>query len=173
MVNSATTIFTLDIYKPLFKEESSKRLVFIGKAFAGLSLLLGVIVAPMLGGLDQAFQYIQEYTGFISPGVVVVFLFGMFWKKASANGAFWTIVFSIPLSIVIKYAFPDFPFMDRMGVSFLVLTAVLVIISLVENKEGDQKAIYINPELFKTSRAFNISTFIIIGILAFLYAIWW
>ena len=173
MVNSATTIFTLDIYKPLFKEEWGKKLVFIGKAFAGLSLLLGVIVAPMLGGLDQAFQYIQEYTGFISPGVVVVFLFGMFWKKASANGAFWTIVFSIPLSIVIKYAFPDFPFMDRMGVSFLVLTAVLVIISLVENKEGDKKAISINPELFKTSRAFNISTFIIIGILAFLYAIWW
>lgn len=173
MVNSTSTIFTLDIYKPLFKNSSDKKLVKVGRIVAGLSLVLGVIIAPLLGNLDQAFQYIQEYTGFISPGIVVVFLFGLFWKRTSANAAFWVVILSIPLSASLKYFAESTPFMDRMGIAFILLTFVIVIISLVENKEADKKSINIDKALFKTTPAFNIAALFIIGILAVIYAMWW
>ena len=88
MVNSASTIFTLDIYKNLFvKTQSDIHYVKVGRIAASAALILGALIAPALGSLEQVFQYIQEYTGFISPGVVAVFLFGMFWKRATANAA--------------------------------------------------------------------------------------
>lgn len=173
MVNSTSTIFTLDIYKPLFKKTTDKGLVNVGRIVAAISLLLGVLVAPLLGDLDQAFQYIQEYTGFISPGIVVIFLFGLFWKKTSANAAFWVVLFSIPLSTALKYFASQTAFLDRMGIAFIVLTIVIIIISLFDNKEKDKKAIKIDKALFKTSNTFNIAALFIIGILAVIYAMWW
>lgn len=179
IVNSASTIFTLDIYKTLvMKEEEStprseKQLVKIGKIASAISLVLGVIVAPLLGNLDQAFQFIQEYTGFISPGVVAVFLFGFFWKRTSANAALWAIILSIPLSMAIKYVMPDFPFMDRIAVVFLINCLVLIIISMIENKSADSKAITFEKGLFHTSALFNVAAIGISCILAAIYAIWW
>jgi len=173
MVNSASTIFTLDIYKHAAKNASEKHLVKIGRIVAALCLFVGIIVAPLLGNLDQAFQYIQEYTGFISPGVVVIFLFGMFWKKTSANAAFWIVILSIPLSVALKYFTPLIPFMNRMGLAFLILSAIIVIISLIENRWIDKNAIRLDTSMFKTDKTFNITAFFIIGILAVIYAIWW
>jgi len=186
MVNSASTIFTLDIFKPLAfgeilekEEEKStialqeKRMVKVGKISAALSLVLGVAVAPLLGNLDQAFQYIQEYTGFISPGVVAIFLFGMFWKRTSADAALTVVILAIPLSAGIKIFFPDFPFIDRMGICFLILSALLIFISLYQNKKDDKNAISVHPSTFKTGPVFNIISLIVIGMLAVIYAVFW
>lgn len=179
IVNSASTIFTLDIYKTMvMKEEGSnpeseKQLVKVGKIASGIALLIGVMVAPLLGNLDQAFQFIQEYTGFISPGVVAIFLFGLFWKRTSANAALWAILVSIPLSIAIKYAMPLFPFMDRIGVVFIINCLVLIVISIFENKTADNKAIQFEKGLFHTSTLFNVAAIAISCILAVIYAIWW
>jgi len=179
MVNSASTIFTLDIYnfKNRNKETSDahqKELVNVGKLASAAALLLGVCIAPLLGNLDQAFQYIQEYTGFISPGVVVIFLFGFFWKKASANAAFWVVLLSIPLSVGLKFATPDLPFMDRMGLSFVILALVMIGISLMGNKSAqDIKSLNFNPSIFKTSTRFNILSLVICGILVVIYAMFW
>lgn len=184
MVNSASTIFTLDIYKTFFskleKDEkgnltkgAENHLVKIGKIASALAIVIGVVVAPLLGNLDQAFQFIQEYTGFISPGVVAVFLFGFFWKRTSANAALWTIILSIPLSIAIKFSMPDFPWMDRMGLVFLLISLVIIGISLFENKSDDAKAISLEKGLFKTDMTFNIISILIMGILATIYALLW
>lgn len=193
MVNSTSTIFTLDIYKTFFMNTSSKsmmdgnqnddpglsdkeenELVRVGKISAALSLVIGVIVAPLLGNLDQAFQFIQEYTGFISPGVVAVFLLGLFWKKSSANAALWAVILSIPLSMLIKFLMPDFPFIDRMGIVFLASVAIIVVISMIENKDGDDaKAIDYENGLFSTSMTFNIASLAILGMLAAIYGIYW
>ncbi len=178
MVNSVSTIFTLDIYKPAkglsdHSVSTESHLVKVGKMVAGLSLVVGVIVAPMLGGLDQAFQYIQEYTGFISPGVVAIFLFGLFWKRTSANAALAVVALAIPLSAGMKILLPELPFIDRMGVTFLICSAVLVVWSLVENKSNDPKGIDIEKGLFKTDMTFNLSAFAICGILAAIYALMW
>ncbi|MEL6863234.1 MAG: sodium/solute symporter [Bacteroidota bacterium] len=193
MVNSASTIFTLDIYRTFFmpesadadlvsseseskglSDESEAKLVRVGKISAAMSLVLGVIVAPLLGNLDQAFQYIQEYTGFISPGVVAIFLFGLFWKRTSANAAFWVVLLSIPLSAGMKFALPDFPFIDRMGVSFLILSLIMVIISMMDNQGGeDKKAISYEKDLFSTDSVFNIASVAVFGMLAVIYAVFW
>ena len=174
MVNSTTTIFTLDIYKPFInKTASDEQLVKIGKISAAMALILGVIVAPLLGNLDQAFQYIQEYTGFISPGVVTVFLFGLFWKRTSANAAFWVVLLSIPLSVLLKVGLPSLPFIDRMGVCFLILSAVIIGISMKDNQGDDAKAIDVDNGLFKTDSIFNFSSILVCGMLAVVYALFW
>ena len=140
MVNSASTIFTLDIYKNLFvKQESDGHYVKIGRISSGAALLMGAIIAPSLGSLNQVFQYIQEYTGFISPGVVAVFLFGMFWKRATANAALAAVVASIPFSWMMQALFPEVPFLVRMALSFVVMSGMIVIISVVESKRAQTK----------------------------------
>ncbi len=189
MVNSASTIFTLDLYKPLILKDTTdmsdvlaakqrtpvqeQALIRTGKIAAAVALLIGVLVAPALGHLDQAFQYIQEYTGFISPGVVAIFLFGMFWKRTSANAALIAMVMAIPLSVVFKLVAPALPFLDRMGMMFLILSALIILISLIENKGDDPNCIELDKGIFKTSLTFNLVSAVIIGLLVVVYACFW
>ena len=139
MVNSASTIFTIDIYKDLINKTASEtNLVRTGRIAAIVALVIGVLVAPLLQSLGQAFQFIQEYTGFVSPGVFAVFLFGMFWKRTTSNAAFFTILLSIPISLLIRWLMPELPFLDRMGVAFLLCCTSLAVISSLET--GDDPA---------------------------------
>ena len=136
MINSTSTIFTMDIYKAHFnKEATEKQLVFTGRLVSFIALIIAVVMArPLLGGLDQAFQYIQEYTGYIYPGVVVVFCMGLFWRQATSNAALWTAIITIPAGIAIRAIFPDMPFILRMGYVFIVLAFVATLISLYDKR---------------------------------------
>lgn len=137
MVNSVSTIFTLDIYKVFINKDASDRhYVNTGKITAGASLLIGILVAPALGSLDQVFQYIQEYTGFISPGVVAVFLFGILWRRTTSNAALAAILISVPLNLALQQFFPVLPFLDRMAFTFLIVSAAIVFISLAETQSN-------------------------------------
>ncbi|MFC3414944.1 sodium/sugar symporter [Algoriphagus hitonicola] len=175
MANSTSTIFTMDIYKKYFGQNASEtKQVRVGRITAAVAFVVAAIVAPALGQLDQAFQFIQEYTGFISPGVFAIFFFGVFWKKTTSNAALVGAGLSIPLSIVLKVFFPALPFIDRMGVVFLILALLMIVISLVEGKGKDHpNSITISKDLFKTSTAFKIGAFIISGIIAALYIVFW
>lgn len=183
MVNSASTIFTLDIYKPLFRPgapktdtvaeaaDQDKHLVRVGKISALSALVLGVMTAPLLVNLGQAYQFIQKYTGYISPGVVVVFLFGLFWKKASSNGALLVVLLSIPLSVGLDFAAPQVPFMDRMGLSFLLLSGIMAYVSYLENRRAaDPNALVLEKGLFRTDPAFNVGAIAILAVLGAIYA---
>ncbi|MEM9931296.1 MAG: sodium/solute symporter, partial [Bacteroidota bacterium] len=140
MVNSASTIFTLDIYQNLFvKNKGDEHYVLVGRLAATGALILGALIAPALGALEQVFQYIQEYTGFISPGIVAVFLFGMYWKRTTANGALAAVLLSIPFSWFMQVFFPDVPFLVRMALAFVVICGLLVAISLFEGRKADGK----------------------------------
>lgn len=135
IVNSASTIFTLDIYHKHIKRDASEtQLVTVGKISAAAALIVGALLAPMLNSLGQVFQYIQEYTGLISPGVVAIFIFGMFWKRTTANAALAVVIAAIPLSLGFKALFPALAFIDRMGITFLLCAVLLIGISLLENK---------------------------------------
>jgi len=136
MINSTATIFTMDIYKAHFNNNASeKQLVFVGRLVSFIALFIAVVMAkPLLGGLDQAFQYIQEYTGYIYPGVVVVFCMGLFWKQATSKAALWTAILTIPAGIIIKLIFPEMPFILRMGYVFIVLSLIATVISLLDNQ---------------------------------------
>ncbi|MDD4922099.1 MAG: sodium/solute symporter [Bacteroidales bacterium] len=137
MFNSTSTIFTMDIYKQhINKNASEHQLVKIGRITALASLVIAAVaVQPLLGGLDQAFQYIQEYSGFIYPGIIVVFGLGLLWKRASSNAAVWTSILTIPMGIMFKVAFPEMPFQFRMGYIFIVLFIIFVALTYVDNKK--------------------------------------
>ena len=145
IVNSVSTIFTIDIYKGYMnKQATDKQMVKVGRIVALVALIISTSVAPQLRTLDQAYQYIQEYTGFIYPGSFLVFFCGLFWRKASANAAFWTVILTIPTGIVFKIFSPEMPFILRIGYVFMILSIVMVGLSLidksnlVDNVEADE-----------------------------------
>jgi len=142
MLNSTSTIFTMDIYKQHIKKNATDRqLVRVGRFTAFLALVIAIIaVEPLLGGLDQAFQYIQEYSGFIYPGIIVVFGLGLLWKRASSKAAVWTSILTIPMGLLFKIALPDMPFQFRMGYIFIILFTIFVAITFVDStKEETEK----------------------------------
>ena len=130
MVNSSSTIFTIDIYKDVINKTAGERqLVNVGRISGAVALVVGALIAPALDGFQQVFQFIQEFTGFVSPAVLAVFIFGMFWKRTTADAAFYTIWLSVLLSPGIAWLLPDLPFLDRMAIVFLLCCASLAIIS--------------------------------------------
>jgi SSS family solute:Na+ symporter len=135
IVNSTSTIFTIDIYKGYInKKATEKQMVRTGMIVAFIALLISTIIAPQLRTLDQAYQYIQEYTGFIYPGEFLIFFCGLFWRQASANAALSTALLTIPLGLVMKFLFPEMPFVLRIGYVFIILSFVMVGISLMDKK---------------------------------------
>lgn len=177
MLNSTSTIFTFDIYKTFIdKDLKGAKAVTVGRISASVALIIALFAAkPLLGGLDQAFQYIQNYTGMISPGILAVFLTGMFWKKATANAAVWAAILTIPLGIGFQTIFPDMPFLDRMGYVFLVELGVIGAISMIELKGKDAfpKAFDVTADYFHTSTSFNIGAMMVLAVTAFLYLMFW
>lgn len=138
MLNSTSTIFTMDIYKRHIAPQASERqLVKVGRIVAFCALLIAMAaVKPLLGGLDQAFQYIQEYSGYVYPGVTVVFGMGLLWKKATNRAALWTSILTIPVGIAFKFAYPEMGFVLRMGYAFIILVIIAVTLSLLDRSES-------------------------------------
>ena len=174
MLNSTSTIFTMDIYKQYInKNASDRQLVNTGRLSAGIALVIACIMAPLLGGIDQAFQFIQEYTGIVSPGILAVFLLGLFWKKTTNQAAIWGAVLSIPIAIGLKFI-PGIPFINQMGLTAIGTMILIIIISYQTGKgEDDPKGIQLEKGFFTTSPIFNISAFVICILTAVLYAVFW
>ncbi|MAV79945.1 MAG: sodium/glucose cotransporter [Flavobacteriaceae bacterium TMED171] len=188
MLNSTSTIFTMDIYKQLInKNADNKKTVKVGRLSAAVALIIGATMAPLLGGIDQAFQFIQEYTGIVSPGILAVFILGLFWKKTTNKAAIWGALISIPIAMILKVGskgwvdgtflkafFPNLPWMDQMGLTALLTMAVIIIVSLRQNRGAeDAKAINLPNEIFKTSPLYNIGTFATLIILTVIYSLLW
>ncbi|RPD42572.1 sodium/sugar symporter [Chitinophaga barathri] len=179
--NSISTIFSLDIYKKFFnKNASEKQLVSVGKYAVIIAMLIAAIVTPALKSLDQAYQFIQEYVGFISPGVLAIFLMGFFWKRTTAGAALTGALLTIPISTVLKFLpvwtggwFPDFPFLDRMSITFGLILGVMIVISLMKPKSEEASPIEIDKSLFRVSPSFVVMSVIICGILTALYTVFW
>lgn len=172
MMNSISTIFTMDIYRSYIRPHAGQTtLVRTGRWASFVSLLIAVGIAPMLSGLDQAFQYIQEFTGFVSPGALAIFLAGFFYKRATANGALAAALGSFIFSTLLKIFCPFLPWMDRMGIVFLLCCALIV---LLENRaQAHDTRFAVQASLFRTSKLFNILSCIIIAILIGFYWLWW
>jgi len=180
--NSISTIFSLDIYQKFFHRQASDRqVVRIGRLAVVGSMLIACLVAPALKSLDQAYQFIQEYVGFISPGVLAVFLMGFLWRRTTSAAALAGTLLTIPLSAVLKFLprwtegrFPDFPFLDRMSIVFGVVIAMMILISLVDKRSASQpKTLQIDPAMFRVPPAFSVGSVLIMGILVALYTIFW
>ncbi len=195
--NSIATIFTLDVYKEkLNTEASEKKLVNVGKITIITAMIIAVVVAPFLG-IDKkgGFQYIQEYTGFVSPGVFAMFILGFFWKKTTSNAALFATIGGFILSIIFKFmpAFVDLsflnpigfavpnadgvfeiPFIDRMGFVFLICVIGMYFISIYETKKGVQtNGLEVDTKMFKMAPSFMVGALIILSVLAALYTVFW
>jgi solute:Na+ symporter, SSS family len=181
-LNSIGTIFSLDIYKKHFnKNASEKRLVIVGQIAIIVSMGMACRVAPKLQSLSQAYQFIQEYVGFISPGVLAIFLMGFLWRRTTSAAALTSALLTIPLSTLLKFlpamtdgSFPDLPFLDRMTIVFFALIALMVVISLIDKKARDQKQIIeIDTSMFRSPPSFIVGSVFIVGILTALYTVFW
>jgi SSS family solute:Na+ symporter len=196
-INSIATIFTLDLYakfrgEPTRAEDDKaesqreeKHLVLVGRITAIVAIVIAILVArPLVGSSEQAFQFIQEFSGFFTPGITVIFLLGLFWKRATEAGAIVAAVTSVGLSTVMKYVLPsaslsqganDYltPFINRMGVVFLVSLVLAVIVSLATKPRPGVDTIDTVGVRYKTSTGFNAGALGVILILIALYATWW
>jgi SSS family solute:Na+ symporter len=180
--NSISTIFSLDIYKKFFnKTATDRKLVKTGRITVIIAMLFASLVAPALRSLDQAYQFVQEYVGFISPGVLSIFLLGFFWKRATANAALASALLTIPLSTVLKFlpvwtngAFPDIPFMDRMTIVFIFLMVLMVVMSLADSRsKSNLQVIEVDTKMFRCSPSFIVGSVVIVGILTALYTVFY
>jgi len=195
--NSIATIFTLDIYKKAFNRDATDHnMVVVGKIAVVVAMILGIIISPFLG-IDKkgGFQYIQEYTGFVSPGIFAMFLLGFFWKRTTSSAAVFGAVGGFGLSVLLKFlpnmmnlgflapfgfskigdkGVYEIPFLDRMGIVFVVCVVAMVLISFIENPRGDRShGLDVEPSMFKASRAFTAGALIVCGILVALYSLFW
>lgn len=196
-VNSIATIFTLDIYKNVFNKTASEtNLVFVGKITVIVSTVLGVVIAPHLGMDKQGgFQYIQEYTGFVSPGIFAMFLLGFFWKKATSSAALFATIGGFVFSVILKFlpgwidlqplhqfgfsvlapsGLWEIPFLDRMGIVFVLCMLGMYLISIYEvNKGVKPEALEIDTTMFRVKPGFVVGSVLICGILVALYSVFW
>jgi solute:Na+ symporter, SSS family len=173
--NSISTIYVLDIHKKYFnKNLNEKQTVWIGRIAIVFAFGIALIVSPFLKDFGQAFEYIQIYTGYISPGILSIFLLGFFWKKATANGALVAAILSIILSTILTYLYPEMPFLNRMGIVFWICSLVHISISLIESKgKNSPNAFELNTDWFKVSSVFRFGAIFIIAIFCLIYIVFW
>ncbi len=180
--NSISTIFSLDIYKKMINTNASeKQLVNTGRWAVVISITVAAFVAPALRSLDQAYQFIQEYVGFLSPGVLAIFLLGLFWKKTTSGAALFGTILTIPLSATLKFLpdwtggmFPVYPFLDRMFITFWIVLFLMIIISLMTPASVQRKEILpFEKSMLEVKPAFIIGSILILGILAALYTVYY
>ncbi|MDN4051632.1 sodium/solute symporter [Massilia sp. YIM B02763] len=193
--NSIATIFTLDIYKKNFNKDAAEtKMVWIGRVSVVVAMVLAVLIAPFLG-IDKkgGFQYIQEYTGFVSPGILAMFLLGFFWKKTTAPAAMFATIGGLVFSIILKFL-PDMmdlsflapigfaadngqgvyeiPFLDRMFIVFWAVVAGMVVISKMGDSSGI-KALVVDRQLFRVDGAFAFGSAVVCVLVATIYGVWW
>jgi SSS family solute:Na+ symporter len=195
--NSIATIFTLDVYKKRIDPTADeKKMVWIGRVTVVVAMFLAIIISPFMG-IDKkgGFQYIQEYTGFVSPGIFAMFILGFFWKKTTSNAALFATIGGFLLSLFFKilpslanlaFLAPmgfskandtgvyEIPFLDRMGFVFIICIVAMYIISVRDNRKGVKpNGLEIDNSMFKLNPGFATGALIVCGVLAALYTIFW
>jgi SSS family solute:Na+ symporter len=183
-INSIATIFTLDLYAKYRgvrteaeddagKAGEERHLVFVGRVAACVAILIAIVIArPLLGNFEQAFQFIQEFSGFFTPGITVIFLLGLFWKRANEAGAIAAAIASLAVSLTFWEFVPGVPFMDRMGIVFLISLALAIVVSLLTPSRATADTIDTKVD-YATSTGFNAGALAVVVILIALYATWW
>jgi SSS family solute:Na+ symporter len=199
--NSIATIFTLDIYKKINSKAPDKKLLIVGRITVVVAMIIGILISPFLG-IDKkgGFQFIQEYTGFFSPGIFAMFILGFFWRKATSNAALFATIGGFVMSVILKLMplfvnleplknigfstlvtqkdgvtrLYEIPFLDRMAIVFVICVIGMYIISMIENASGKRvNALEVDTKMFRTTRGFAVGALIIAGFLVAVYTIFW
>jgi len=173
-INSIATIFTMDLYRAARPNTEQKKLVTIGRIVAIVSIVIAILITKkLLGNFTQAFQYIQNFTGFVTPGICVIFLLGLFWARTTATAAMVSMIATVIISGIFFVYLPDYPFMNRVGWCFVAGIVIAVVISLLSPNKAAAMSVDITNVDFKTGTFFNVAALIVVGTLAVLYYVWW
>lgn len=176
IVNSASTIFSIDLYKVHIRPQiSEENLVKTGRISSVIIVAIAASIASFLSGIEQVFQFIQEYTGLVSPGITAMFVLGLFWKKTTAGAAWIAVLITIPVPLLLKWIYPELPFLDNMVVSFLIICAQMIAVSLLDKrKPAEGKEWELPVGIFKiTDRIFIWFSIVIVLIISLLYYVFW
>jgi SSS family solute:Na+ symporter len=175
IINSASTIFSIDIYKVHFRPRISEAgLVKTGRISSLIIIILAATLASMLTGINQVFQFIQEYTGLVSPGITALFILGIFWKKTTARAAWIAVLITIPVPVFLKWIFPSWPFLDNMALSFLIISTQIIVMSLCCKRPESSPAWELPPDIFHNNdRVFKWFSLGIVCVLCALYIYFW
>ena len=174
MSNSIATIFTVDVLPRIGKLEASDQII-IGRISAVIAMVVAMSVAKtLLGNFDQAFQYIQEFTGFFTPGIVAIFLLGIMSPRVTANGALTAAIGSAVFSLLGRLLFPDIPFMDRVAIVFVLCVVSALLVSRVSSSQRiDSRFFDLSFFNSKTNASFNLSSCLVVLIVGYFYVVWW
>jgi SSS family solute:Na+ symporter len=173
-INSIATIFTMDLYRSVRPNAEQRTLVKVGRIVAIVAIIIAVVITkPFLSNFSQGFQYIQDFTGFVTPGICVIFLLGLFWERTTATAAMVAALVTVLMSAAFRLWLPDYPFMNRVGWCFVVGMVIAVVISLASPRRETALRVDIKNVDFKTGTFFNVAAVLIVAILATLYWIWW
>jgi solute:Na+ symporter, SSS family len=173
-INSIATIFTMDLYRHAKPQADQRTLVKVGRMVAILATAIAIaITVPILSNFNEAFQYVQDFTGFVTPGICVIFLLGLYWERTTATAAMTAALVTVLMSAAFYIWLPDYPFMNRVGWCFLVGLVLAVVISLATPKRETALRVDIKNVDFSTGTGFNIAALFVIGVLALLYWYWW
>lgn len=174
--NSIATIFSLDIYQKFFnKTATERRLVVVGRVVILIAFAIALVITPQLKQLEQAYQFVQEYSNYLTPGAFALFFLGLFWKRTTTLAALVAATLSIPLAVAFK-AIPDtpIPFLHRTAWVFVILVALMVVISLADkSSKTNPKGLVIEKAWFRVSSTFAVISVFISGIVAALYIVFW
>jgi SSS family solute:Na+ symporter len=193
--NSVATIFTLDVYnKHVNRGASEQRMVWIGRISVVAAMGIAVLLAPLLG-IDKkgGFQYIQEYTGFVSPGILAMFLLGFYWRKTTAAAAMFATIGGLVFSVFLKFlpmvmdlgflapigfavnngaGLYEIPFLDRMLIVFVMVVIGMVLLSTTAQRDGSHKRMVIDRSMFRVDRGFAAESVMIFAVLVAIYGGW-
>jgi len=132
MLNSASTIFTMDLFKRHWKKDASqKALIWTGRVSTAVFVVIGMLIAPKLGDprFMGIFTYIQEFQGYISPGILAVFVFGMIFKRAPAAAGVTGLLLTVPVYGFLQWQFGEIAFLNRMAITFVVILVTMFVIT--------------------------------------------
>ena len=174
MMNSISTIFTMDLYRSARPDRTERHYVTVGRISAFVAMAIALVLArPFLGGFESAFQTVQEYTGFIAPGVVIVFLLGFFDKRANTAGAYTALIGSVLANIALKFGAPDVPFIIRIWIVFVAALVAAILVSRFTGAPDEERVVRTGDVGFATSTLFNVLAFLVVAILVLLYITLW
>jgi SSS family solute:Na+ symporter len=173
-INSIATIATMDLFRAWKPNTEQKKLVTVGRIVAVASIVIAIIITkPFLSNFGQGFQYIQNFTGFVTPGICVIFLLGLFWARTTATAAMVSMLATVVISWLFYQYLPDYPFMNRVGWCFVAGILIAVVISLMSPKREAAMRVDITNVDFSTGTFFNVAALVVVGVLGLLYYIWW
>ena len=174
MMNSIATIFTMDVYRSAVRDRPEGHYVLVGRLTAFVAIVVALFLAePFIGGFESGFQTVQEYTGFVAPGIVAVFLLGFFWKRATTGGAYAALIGAVVLNIALKFTAASMPFVIRIWIVFLVCMLAGALVSAATSQAADNHTVELKDISFATTPLFNVLGVVVAMLLTAIYVVFW